>query len=376
LIGRFSDWNEIPELFEDIAQKRIAQNQLTSNVKPKWTGRIKLLLNPWMVEPLKLASNDLDTQTLTVAPSGDSNPASEPVFTVLNANKAEKSDLPVLSSVTISFFSHQPYLVLTDSKQFPTDYPVFLIVASSYQRSSEKGGQIPGLFVNSLGQLKPENVPPSDINRFSFRLAGSGGQWKRYDAQPLETLKSGDQVNIYCHSLGVGSYANIENPPRRATPIQYSAANRKIAVFLEDHAKSDNTRSIIQKYDYDALNDRDRDAFELKGYISPTDRVGKIKPEPSFSMDTGGLSWGVDRSAGSISAGVGVAGVPVASFSVSAKKELSLKTALKTREWKGRLPPQVSAGGGPAGAIGDWTVKFPGEMDSTYRVATFTVLFE
>jgi len=105
LIGRFSGWNNIPELFEDIAQKRIAQSRLTSNLKPKWTGKIRLLLNSGKAEPEKLAWNDLDTRTLIVSPSGDRVAASEPVFTVLNANRAEKSDQPVMSSVKISFIS-------------------------------------------------------------------------------------------------------------------------------------------------------------------------------------------------------------------------------------------------------------------------------
>jgi hypothetical protein len=197
------------------------------------------LLNSEKAQPENLAWNDLDTQTLIIAPSEDGSGISEPIFTVLNANKAEKSDQPVMSSVTISLLLSSIVIwALAKWQQFPTDYPVFLVTGNSYERSSEKGGQIPGLFVNSLGQLKPESVAPSDINRFSFRLAGSGGHWKKYDTQPLETLKSGDQVNVYCHSLGVGPYANIENPPRRATPIQYSSISRKIAVLFEDTSKT------------------------------------------------------------------------------------------------------------------------------------------
>jgi hypothetical protein len=108
LIGRFPDWERIPELFEDIAQERIKKNQLNPGLKPKWTSKIRLLLNATkQSEPQKLAWNDLDTGTLIVAPKGSDSGRPEPVFTVLNANGAEKSLQPILSSV-ITHFSFSP----------------------------------------------------------------------------------------------------------------------------------------------------------------------------------------------------------------------------------------------------------------------------
>ena len=115
LIGRFKDgvWGKIPQLFENIAQQRVERNLLNPSPKPKWTGRIRLLLNSGRDNPEKLAWSDLDTQTLILAPNGgDSTP--EPIFTVLNANGAEKSDRPILSSVKPPFSSQPKRLAPTN----------------------------------------------------------------------------------------------------------------------------------------------------------------------------------------------------------------------------------------------------------------------
>jgi len=222
------------------------------------------------------------------------------------------------------------------------------------------------MFVNSLGQLKPEGVAPSDINRFSFRLAGSGGQWKKYDTQPLETLKSGDQVNIYCHSLGVGPYANIESPPRRATPIRYSPSNRKIAVLLEDFVQSESTRTIIRNYDCGELSKRDQEVFELKGYLSSNDRIGKIKPDRAVSgIEYSGLRAGMSASIGSFSVEASIPGV--------APPYVGTDTLFNTRKGL-RMSPEVSAAGATVGV--HWAVEHQDQIPiPDYRVATFTVFF-
>ena len=93
LIGKFDGWEEIPNLFEDIAQEKLDELLLPHpESERKWTSKIKLRLGP---DHLKLAWSDLDTGTLIVAPPN----LEEAVFTVLNANGAEKSDQPYLSSV-------------------------------------------------------------------------------------------------------------------------------------------------------------------------------------------------------------------------------------------------------------------------------------
>jgi hypothetical protein len=100
LIGKFSDWDDIPKLFEDIAKQRIQDNLLNPGPKPKWTGKIRLLIKTKGKGTYeKLAWSKLDTDTLIVAPTGSGPEMPDPIFTVLNANGAEKSDRPILNSV-------------------------------------------------------------------------------------------------------------------------------------------------------------------------------------------------------------------------------------------------------------------------------------
>lgn len=279
-------------------------------------------------------------------------------------------------------------------KQFLTDYPVFLVTGTSYKRHPDKGDQIPGLFVNSNGQLKPEGVEPSDINRFSFRLAGAAGRWKKYDTQPPEILKSGDQVNIYCHSLGIGPYANIEKPPKVASAVLYSPHERKFAVNFDDHVNTSEVRSVIQQYDYGTLQRRDRDAFEMKGYLTSTDRVKKIKPNKtpsaqpfSYGVPIGGQGVAFETREASISAGLGVPEVgggvswkiksdktPSAwSFSPIGGQDVTVET----------IEASISPGLGVLGVGGrlsfekvtTWEQRHP-MIKEGYKIATFTILFE
>ncbi|KAE9367081.1 hypothetical protein N431DRAFT_487505 [Stipitochalara longipes BDJ] len=227
--------------------------------------------------PEKLAWNELDTGTLIVAPTGSDVDVPEPVFTVLNANGAEKADRPILNSL-------------------PIDYPVFLVTGTSYERSPTKGNQIAGLYVNSSGQLKPERVQPNKINRFSFRLAGQRGPWKKHDMQPLQNLESGNQ------------------PPNSAVPVLYLKHEKKLAVPVpEGYTKSNDVQSIVEQYDHGTLTPKDRDVFEVKGYLDLTDRIEKIKPKKivpggqvgpvSTSVTIGPkISFGVGLSVGGVAA--------------------------------------------------------------------------
>jgi hypothetical protein len=60
-------------------------------------------------------------------------------------------------------------LTLSSPLQFLEDYPYFLVTAPTYSRSRDQGNQIPGLWVNNSGQLKPETAPGAQICRWSFR---------------------------------------------------------------------------------------------------------------------------------------------------------------------------------------------------------------
>jgi hypothetical protein len=235
-------------------------------------------------------------------------------------------------------------------------------------------------------------VQPNNINRFSFRLAGELGPWKKHDKQPLQELESGNQVNIYCHSLGVGPYANIENPPTLAVPIRYSAEERKLAVFVpEEYAKNKGVRSIVEQYDCGTLAPEDRDAFEEKGYLNSTDRIKKIKRikhrETSYSIR---VSTDTDTDGPFVSVGLGHG---------SSKNSIGLWAGIGVEAGTGvEAARAVGAGTGVVAGIGladlDVGASFPYSLDKDqppsrhmtrirhskegvgYGIATFTVLFE
>lgn len=70
----------------------------------------------------------------------------------------------------------------------------------------------------NTGTLTPqqENRGPS---RFSFRKLYSSGQW-----QPLNgsTIKNGDTVTLWCHSLGEGGWTSLKEPPTSAVQAMYN----------------------------------------------------------------------------------------------------------------------------------------------------------
>jgi hypothetical protein len=177
LIGRFEEWKEIPKLFEDIAQQRIKAG---GQEKPKWGNQIRLRLGD-----RRLTWNALDNKSLDVAGESPDPGSDEPLFTVLGANIGDQDTVPFLPAL-------------------PTDYPIYLLAGNDLHRDPKLNNQIQGIFVDDRGKIKPEMVESKlkQVTRFSIRLAGQAGRWRKYNEQPFETIQSGDKVNLYCHSLG------------------------------------------------------------------------------------------------------------------------------------------------------------------------------
>ncbi|OCT47236.1 hypothetical protein CLCR_02283 [Cladophialophora carrionii] len=256
LIGRFEEWKDIPKLFEDIAQQRIKSG---GREKPKWRNQIRLRLGD-----KRLAWNALDNKSLEVTGDSPEQGAGEPLFTVLGANIGDQSAVPFLPAL-------------------PTDYPIYLLAGNEFQRNPKLNNQIQGIFVDEGGKIKPEMVESKlrQVTRFSIRLAGQGGWWRKYNQQPFETIQSGDKVNIYCHSVGVGPYANIEHPPGIATPVLYSPTERRLLLPASRRTllNNGNLREILRQYDEGTLPVADRMGFEMKGHLTSDDRIGKIKAD-------------------------------------------------------------------------------------------------
>ena len=62
------------------------------------------------------------------------------------------------------------------------------------------------------GRIHPQKAD-CGAYRFSFRRPGRKGRWQPSSAP----LHNGDEVYLYCHSLGLGPYPNIEAPPDKAS---------------------------------------------------------------------------------------------------------------------------------------------------------------
>lgn len=95
------------------------------------------------------------------------------------------------------------------------------MTGESYSAVRNLGNQIPGLFVSSGGRLKPESTAGGYICRWSFRRMIAFGRWS--PDQPDSDIKDGDQVRLFCHSIGLGSYTDYERPPLRASSVKYHA---------------------------------------------------------------------------------------------------------------------------------------------------------
>ncbi|KAK5048993.1 hypothetical protein LTR84_005415 [Exophiala bonariae] len=193
LFGRFKEWEKIPILFKNIAQRRLEAQAVENNT---WKGKIKLLIDG---KRLGYNENDTDTLVVTAQPSGTG--PREPVFTVLSG-----------------------IITAKDKKlnNLPVDYPLILVTGDKYAPEKSKNYQIPGMWVNPSGRLKPEtSTVGSYICRWSFRRTTSSGRWT--PNQPDSEIKDGDQVNLFCHSIGLGSYVDYDRPPSYASRVKYHA---------------------------------------------------------------------------------------------------------------------------------------------------------
>ena len=126
-------------------------------------------------------------------------------------------------------------------------------------------------------------MAPEDVHRFSFRLAGSTGKWNPL-REPPRVIQSGDQINLYCHSVGVGPYASISKPPAEASPVVYAKQSKTLFVPVQGSAFDSDDRNLIQQYDNGKLGHHDREAFEKMGLITsdrlapgPTQTIEKTK---------------------------------------------------------------------------------------------------
>lgn len=143
-------------------------------------------------------------------------------------------------------------------------------VHQSANRSRIPTGSI---FVSLDGCLSPPEVVSQRANRFSFRLAGTTGRWNP-TRDPPRFIQSGDQVNIYCHSVGLGPYRHVSSPLVEASPvgslIRVSVAGKTTRMFVPatQDAFISLDRDLIQQYDNSGLSEADTSTFEKIGCVT------------------------------------------------------------------------------------------------------------
>ncbi len=137
-------------------------------------------------------------------------------------------------------------------------------------------------------------MAPEDLHRFSFRLAGTTGRWNPL-REPPRVIQSGDQVNIYCHSVGVGPYASASKPPAEASQVLYAKHDpRKFLVPVHRTAFESPDRDLIIQFDSGKLSASDKAAFEKMGLIT----TRELAPGPIQTVETS-RSMGVQVGVGS-----------------------------------------------------------------------------
>ena len=128
-----------------------------------------------------------------------------------------------------------------------------------------------------LGHLAPQPTNAPSINprcRFSLRRARQSGAWDPRPLKPKE-IKSGEQVQLFCHSLGLGPFANLDRPPSFASPAKKLHKGDSIRLVFapsEEFLLAMLGRlDIISGYDYGSLDVADKEAFEKMGLVSRRD---------------------------------------------------------------------------------------------------------
>ena len=224
------------------------------------------------------------------------------------------------------------------------------------------------MFVSSDGSLKPPGVAPGDLNRFSFRPAGTTGKWNPL-RKPSRVIQSGEQVNIYCHSVGVGPYGSISKPPAEASPVIYSELSGdpgKLFVPVQPSAFESPDRDLIQKYDKGELSLGDKLAFEKMGLITSR----QLAPGPAEVQELITSASADIPSMGSVSYKV----------SGNTSKEYTLISGKReTIDYKKLQKPkydQLDLDWGHARRAYFSSISKSPFSSETQQLATFTVLFE
>lgn len=200
---------------------------------------------------------------------------------------AEATILPMDHSQRYEAYVVRKQGMLTIS-QLRADCPVHLSTNYNLQRDMNPENQFTGVFVAPNGTIK-DDTHGKVVCRFSFRRHGEEGAWK--PQLPGQVIKSGESVNLYCHSVGLGPFSDINSPPAEAAPV-YVTSTGKLLVPISSFTDPTRVRELIQDYELGKLSDNDTAAFEKMGFISDTSWLPSKFAVPPLSE----VSWSTSTS--------------------------------------------------------------------------------
>jgi hypothetical protein len=247
VVGATDQWKHIPQLFRDIHNRRPVTGR-------PWKGRFSLWYEG---QPLYW---DRAMYRLSPLPQGTKG-SERAIFSASNAHAA-RSD----QNITVQNVSQVPKSGLTQLTyiQPVADQPVLLGVSN---QAGVENLRVEQPAMSSF--CYPHRVAAStqDPHVFSLRLAGAAGQWS---PSRKILLKSGDKVDLYCHSIGLGPYLNPNMPPTCASPALVIKGNERALVFPAlSRLDSGGNNDLIDAYNNRTLEAGHKDAFEKMGFISP-----------------------------------------------------------------------------------------------------------
>lgn len=124
--------------------------------------------------------------------------------------------------------------------------------------------------------IRPSNN--RDCVRFSLRYANRYGQWHP-TTDPVGSIASGDEVSLWCHSMGIGPFANVDQSPAFAIPARQSTTS-KICFVDASHSnvlkRPFPQRQVAGEYDAGTLDNQYRHYVESCGEI-----IAPVLADPS-----------------------------------------------------------------------------------------------
>lgn len=108
--------------------------------------------------------------------------------------------------------------------QLRADYPLLLFQEKTH---SFPGRDASTVYVDEeTGVLGPQSHNKGPY-RFSFRKLDSPKVW-----QPLSDIEfvNGDQVTMWCHSVGLGGWTSLDEPPDEAHQAHFNKQTKEVKV--------------------------------------------------------------------------------------------------------------------------------------------------